>query len=450
MNLPDPSNLDIEAQFRDFLRVNDIEPIDNVNIIIDGQIHRYRVRGDDPGETAGAYCIFTDGNIPAGWAEDWHVGYPINWGYKFNDTHFTEEQKTYFRSEAYQLKLQAEKKLREEQLREKQKHASLDARAKFDTCPNATEDFKYLQDKKVYPYGVRLFDNGQDLSLVIPLRDIDGRVQSLQWISEDGKKQFYPGAPTKGLFWAVGLDTVNTDDKKAVILIGEGFATMAKIYELTQKPSVAAMNCGNMKLVAETIKGKFPNARIIITADNDKATEIKPLIRNVANLARDNNFAAVLNHHSRKRLTKERNLALTQDDVIGSSIFNRLAALIIGIEKDEDNIESDGKVLKVRPLKTWFKFFNSFNFTIGEDFWGHSTMTTDLEPKDVNNSRNGIWNYLVDTFKPGEWFSLGDMETTLINPEPSIWQLKRSLADFVKSGKLKKQGTTKTTQYSIA
>ena len=275
MNLPDPSNLDIEAQFRDFLRVNDIEPIDNVNIIIDGQIHRYRVRGDDPHETAGAYCIFTDGNIPAGWAEDWHVGYPINWCYKSNDTHFTEEQKTYFRSEAYQLKLQAEKKLREEQLREKQKHASLDARAKFDTCPNATEDFKYLQDKKVYPYGVRLFDNGQDLSLVVPLRDIDGRVQSLQWISEDGKKQFYPGAPTKGLFWAVGLDTVNTDDKKAVILIGEGFATMAKIYELTQKPAVAAMNCGNMKLVAETIKGKFPNARIIITADNDKATEIK-------------------------------------------------------------------------------------------------------------------------------------------------------------------------------
>ena len=275
MNLPDPSNLDIEAQFRDFLRVNDIEPIDNVNIIIDGQIHRYRVRGDDPGETAGAYCIFTDGNIPAGWAKDWHVGQSVSWCYKFNDTHFTEEQKTYFRSEAYQQKLQAERKLKEEQLREKQKHASLDARAKFDTCPNAPGDFQYLKDKKVYPYGVRLFDNGQDLSLVVPLRDIDGRVQSLQWISEDGKKQFYPGAPTKGLFWAVGLDTVNPDDKKAVILIGEGFATMAKIYELTQKPSVAAMNCGNMKLVAEIIKGKFPNARIIITADNDKATEIK-------------------------------------------------------------------------------------------------------------------------------------------------------------------------------
>ena len=184
--------------------------------------------------------------------------------------------------------------------------------------------------------------------------------------------------------------------------------------------------------------------------DENKAAEVKPLIRKIASLAAEKNFAAVLNHHTRKRLAKERNLTLNQDDVIGSSVFNRLAALIIGMEKDEDEIDNPGKVLKVRPLKTWFKFFNPFNFTIGEDLYGHPTMTTDLDPKDVNNSRNGVWNYLVETFKPGEWFGLGDIETTLINPEPSIWQVKRSLADFVKSGKLHKQGSTKTTQYSIA
>ena len=183
--------------------------------------------------------------------------------------------------------------------------------------------------------------------------------------------------------------------------------------------------------------------------DENKAAEIKPLIRKIASLAAEKNFAAVLNHHTRKRLAKERNLTLNQDDVIGSSVFNRLAALIIGMEKDEDEIDNPGKVLKVRPLKTWFKFFNPFNFTIGEDFWGHPTMTTDLEPKDVNNSRNGVWNYLVETFKPGEWFGRGDIETSLIKPEPSTWQLKRSLASLVKEGKIAKRGTTYGTEYSI-
>ena len=275
MNLPLPDNFDIQAQFLDFLKLHDLEPIDNVNFLIDNAIHRYRLRGDKQGETSGAYCLYSDGDIPAGWAEDWHVGQPVNWHYNFNDKNFSQEQREYFHSDAYKQKLEAEKKIKEEERKKKQLRASRDACAKFETCTDAPENFPYLKKKNIYPYGVRLFDNGSSQSLAVPLRDIHGHVLSLQWISEDGGKQFYPGASTKGLFWAVGLDTVNPDDKHAVILLGEGFATMAKIYELTGRPSVAAMNCGNIPLVAESLKEKFPRARIIITADNDKATEIK-------------------------------------------------------------------------------------------------------------------------------------------------------------------------------
>ena len=41
--------------------------------------------------------------------------------------------------------------------------------------------------------------------------------------------------------------------------------------------------------------------------DENKASEVKPLIRKIASLAAEKNFAAVLNHHTRKRLAKERN-----------------------------------------------------------------------------------------------------------------------------------------------
>ena len=182
--------------------------------------------------------------------------------------------------------------------------------------------------------------------------------------------------------------------------------------------------------------------------DENKATEIKPLIRNVANLARDNNFAAVLNHHSRKRLTKERNLALTQDDVIGSSIFNRLAALIIGIEKDEDELDGTGKVLKVRALKTWFGAFKSFNFTLEEGFWGGTVMNIDTNPKDVSNSRNSVWNYLVTTFKPGEWFTLSEIDIDAIKPKIGERQLRNILTGLYQEGDLNKDGSTRGAKYS--
>ena len=76
-------------------------------------------------------------------------------------------------------------------------------------------------------------------------------------------------------------------------------------------------------------------------------------------------------------------------------------------------------------------------------------MQIDLAPEGVNNSKIAVWNYLQDTFKPGEWFSLNNIVISEITPAVSIWQVKRILSDFVKNGKLKKQGTTKNSEYSI-
>ena len=76
-------------------------------------------------------------------------------------------------------------------------------------------------------------------------------------------------------------------------------------------------------------------------------------------------------------------------------------------------------------------------------------MNIDTNPKDVNNSRNAFWTYLVDTFKQGEWFSAGDIELSVISPNITIWQVRKYLAEFSNTGKLNKQGSTKTTQYSL-
>ena len=179
--------------------------------------------------------------------------------------------------------------------------------------------------------------------------------------------------------------------------------------------------------------------------DENKATEMKPIIRRLASLARENHIAVVLIHHSRKRTAKERTLSLSQDDVIGSSILNRLVGLIVGIEPMKD----DEKTLLVKPLKTWFSAFMPFTYRLALDLWGRTVMQTDLAPAAVNNSRIAVWNYLYETFSKGEWFSMGNIVMSEIQCEISERQLRRILTDLVKTGKLQTRGANRYTEYCL-
>jgi len=182
--------------------------------------------------------------------------------------------------------------------------------------------------------------------------------------------------------------------------------------------------------------------------DENKGIDMKPIMRLLTDIARDLYIAIVLNHHSRKRTSKERALMLNQDDVIGSSVFNRLVSLIIGIEP----ISAEEKILQVRPLKTWFKAFNIFNYKIGEDLYGHSVIETNLAPEDRSgsSSRIAVWNYLVDTFRQDEWFTASQIVLSEIEGNVSERQLKTIFQEFVRTGKLNKRGSTKNTEYSLA
>ena len=57
-------------------------------------------------------------------------------------------------------------------------------------------------------------------------------------------------------------------DKKEII-ITEGYATASTIYDVTGIITVCAFNAKNLRPVAEIIRAKCPEARIIFAADND-------------------------------------------------------------------------------------------------------------------------------------------------------------------------------------
>ena len=63
----------IRRQVLEFLAKLSIQPYNDSDIVLDGNLHRFRVHGDKPSEKSGAIVIHTDG-WPAGYVQDWHKG----------------------------------------------------------------------------------------------------------------------------------------------------------------------------------------------------------------------------------------------------------------------------------------------------------------------------------------------------------------------------------------
>ncbi len=265
-NIPE---YDIEQQVRAFMDHLAVTPAPYEHIIIDGDLHRYDIDGEKRGKKSGAYLIHSDG-LPAGFVQDWRQGIKANW--KFDTQSLHQEQRDYFSSEQYKAKEKAEREKRELERKIKQVQAAELSRTLWDNLRDAPEDHFYLKSKQVYPYGIRI---NSENKLAVPLRDINGIVKSIQWINTDGSKRFQQDTALDGLFWCIGLDTINPVVFDGVILLGEGFATMAKLYELTGKTCVAGLSCYSLKAIAQAIKGKYSKCKIIIMADNDWTTEAK-------------------------------------------------------------------------------------------------------------------------------------------------------------------------------
>ena len=116
----------------------------------------------------------------------------------------------------------------------------------------------YLIKKDVCAHGTRINDG----RLVIPLY-YRGQIRSVQFIHEDGSKLYLKGAQKSGVCSFIG-DVTDT------ILICEGWATGATLYEATQLYTAVALDSGNLVHVAKEIRKAYPLARIVMCADNDQ------------------------------------------------------------------------------------------------------------------------------------------------------------------------------------
>jgi len=164
----------------------------------------------------------------------------------------------------HRARLEAMRREREAEEARRRKAAAERAAAIWREAKPAAADHPYLVRKAVGPHGVRQHEG----RLVIPMR-ADGELVSLQFIGADGEKRFLPEGRTKGAYFAIGKPA-------DVVCIAEGFATAATIHQATGQAVAVAFNCANLEPVARTLRAKFPAARFILCADDDRGTEGNP------------------------------------------------------------------------------------------------------------------------------------------------------------------------------
>jgi putative DNA primase/helicase len=126
----------------------------------------------------------------------------------------------------------------------------------------------YLAKKKIAAHGIGFAKAGAGDKVLIPVRDQDGKLWNLQHIFADGNKVFYKGGKVVGCFHVIG-DVAASE----WLLIAEGYATAATLYEATGFAVVVAFSAHNLKHVAGIMRERYPQKQILLCADNDSETE---------------------------------------------------------------------------------------------------------------------------------------------------------------------------------
>lgn len=137
---------------------------------------------------------------------------------------------------------------------------------------------EYLEKKGVGNHDCKFTPGG---ALVVPMRDQHERIAGLQFILPPGHKRRATLGRDK-TYWPAGLSkqgahfVLGVPQPGGVILIAEGYATAASLFEATSIPTVVAFDAGNLRPVAEIIAARHARSRILVCADDDYLSDGNP------------------------------------------------------------------------------------------------------------------------------------------------------------------------------
>ncbi|XWY11345.1 primase-helicase zinc-binding domain-containing protein [Photorhabdus asymbiotica UENP] len=120
----------------------------------------------------------------------------------------------------------------------------------------------YLAKKGLQYPKQRLLKEG---ILLLITQTLSGTITGAQTIKPNGEKRLVAGTQKKGSVIPVSEITGTPD----TCIITEGYATALTVSQLHEGVVLAALDEGNLPNVAEQVRERWPDAKIILAADND-------------------------------------------------------------------------------------------------------------------------------------------------------------------------------------
>lgn len=234
-----------------------------------GKLTRFSTNGKS-GDKSGWYQCWLNQAVPFGKFGDHRTGVEHEWrsnaprgGYLSREEYAIQQQQIAATRAANLRQAKAEREAKQQALITDWKSSA-----------PASLDHAYLVRKHVGAYGLRQYAGAHSWyqgALLMPLRDIAGVFQGLQYIFPEPR--LINGSLTdkmirgtkSGCFHHIGT----VANPAGIIGISEGYATGASIHEAFSYPVVIAVDAGNLGLVGEVIRHKYPRAQLIFHADND-------------------------------------------------------------------------------------------------------------------------------------------------------------------------------------
>ena len=223
-------------------------------IITDERLHRFKAGGDNK---PNSWYVLHAGPPAAGAFGCWKRGIKQTWCERTGSMTRAEAQKP---QEAHQ---HLERQLAAAEERARCKAASILKRSQ-----PASSNHPYLSRKKVHPYGELREWCGR---LVIPMRDSQGVLCSLQFIAPSGDKRFLRGGRVKACWFTIPPRILEPE-----LFVCEGLATGLTLHKASGAEVWCAMSAGNLLPVCEAARDKYPDREIVVCADNDRQTPGNP------------------------------------------------------------------------------------------------------------------------------------------------------------------------------
>jgi len=241
-----------QAEFADALHRAGLRP--KGAPIMDGQKHRVPVEGDRKGRLSGTYIGHLDG-YPAGYIHNFKTGDETRWRASRPSKETTPEER-----ERAKAQMAADRAARDAERSHREAVTSHKARAIWNRAKPA-QAHPYLTRKGVTAHGLRQDRRG---NLLVPMRDVEGRLWGVQTITADGGKLYMAGGKKQGTHALLGELRPGQ-----LLVIAEGFATAATMREVTDVAVAVAFDSGNLAEVARAYRARDPALPIVIAADND-------------------------------------------------------------------------------------------------------------------------------------------------------------------------------------